>query len=64
MSTKSSNALGMAAIIAAVFCVLFLFRKRLRPGFLIFSLVIAVIEKWREQRDLEQVRTLVESDIG
>ena len=64
MSTKNSNVLGMAAVIAAVFCVFFLFRKRLRPGFLLFGLAIAVIEKWREQRDLEQVRALVEPENG
>ena len=45
-------------------CILFLMRKRLRPGFLIFSLAVAVVEKWREQRDLEKVHSLLQSEVG
>ena len=48
----------MVATVAALICIFVLLRRRLRWGWLLFSVVIAAGEKWREGRDLARIDSL------
>ena len=58
MANKDSNTLGMVAAVAALICVFVLLRRRLRWGWLLFSVLIAAGEKWRESHDLARIDSL------
>ena len=57
MANKNSNTLGLAAAVAVLICVFVLLRRRLRWGWLLFSVVIAAGEKWRENRELTRINS-------
>ncbi|HAO98419.1 MAG TPA: hypothetical protein DCQ83_00045 [Fibrobacteres bacterium] len=60
MTTKNSQLYGIAAL-AALLGIFFLIRRRMRWGFLLFSVLVALAEKWREGREMNRIREWMDS---